>query len=93
VVRHIFAWRVAPGYDGNEIIAILNTLPKKLPDTVRGWDIGQHKGEPGDNGDPWDGVLVADFASWEALETYSNDPYHLSVVDTLMPMFAERQES
>jgi hypothetical protein len=33
---------------------------------------------------------VTDFDSFEALEGYSNHPYHLEVVEQLMPMFSAR---
>jgi hypothetical protein len=88
-VRHVFSWQVAPGHSGDKIVQLLNTLPEKLPQ-VKGWEIGQHHGDPGENGSPWDGVLVSDFDSWAELESYSNDPQHLEVVEQLMPMFADR---
>lgn len=68
---------------------ILNTLPAKLP-VIKYWNIGSHQGDPGENGAPWDGALITDFDSWECLDTYSNDPYHLEVVAKLMPMFSDR---
>jgi hypothetical protein len=89
VIRHIFLWRVAEGQDPAEIIEILNTLPKRCPGIV-GWEIAHHHGEPNENGDPWDGALISDHESWEALEEYSNDPYHTEVVERLLPRFAER---
>jgi hypothetical protein len=89
MVRHVFMWRVAPNADSDEIVSILNTLPDKVPG-IRSWEIGHHQGEEGDSGDPWDSVLVTDFDSFEALEGYSNHPYHLEVVEQLMPMFSAR---
>lgn len=89
VVRHVFSWKVAEGHSNDEIIRILNTLPEKL-DVIKGWDVGAHQGDPGDNGAPWDGCLVTDFDSWAGLEAYSTDPYHLEVVADLMPRFADR---
>lgn len=88
-VRHVFSWRLAEGHSGDKVVELLNTLPALLPQVV-GWEVGQHKGDPGDNGAPWDGVLVSDFDSWDALDSYSNDPLHLAVVEQLMPMFADR---
>jgi hypothetical protein len=88
-VRHVFAWRVAEGSNQEEIVEILNTLPPRLG-FIQGWEIGTHSGDPGDNGAPWDGVLISDFASWADLDKYSTDPFHLEVVATLMPMFADR---
>lgn len=88
-VRHIFLWRVAEGSSRDEIIEILNTLPEKLP-FIQGWSVGNHQGDPNENGAPWDGALITDFASWDDLDRYSTDPYHLQVVEKLMPMFADR---
>lgn len=89
MIRHVFAWRIAAGQNHQEILDILNTLPEKLP-IIKYWEIGVHQGDPGDNGAPWDGVLISDFESWEALEEYSNDPYHVSVVENLTPRFESR---
>jgi hypothetical protein len=89
MVRHVFAWRVAPGADPNEIVEILNTLPDKVPG-IRSWEIGKHQGDTGDSGDPMDYVLITDFDSFDGLDQYSNHPYHHEVVQRLMPMFAAR---
>lgn len=89
MVRHVFLWRVAPGNDPEDIVRILNTLPDNVPGII-GWEIGQHRGDPGDSGDPWDGTLISDFESWDALEAYSNHPFHLEVVETLLPRFSAR---
>jgi hypothetical protein len=88
-VRHVFLWRVAEGSSQQEIVEILNTLPERLS-FIEYWSVGSHQGDPGENGAPWDGALITDFATWEDLEKYSTDPYHLDVVATLMPMFSER---
>lgn len=88
MIRHIFMWQVATGSDPDEVIEILSTL-KELP-SIRGWELGKHQGDPGENGDPWDGALITDFESWDGLEAYSNDPYHQQVVDKLLPYFAVR---
>ena len=89
MIRHVFAWRIAAGENHQEILNILNTLPERLR-MIANWEVGVHQGDPGDNGAPWDGVLICDFESWEALEAYSNDPYHISVVENLTPRFAKR---
>lgn len=88
-VRHVFVWRVAEGSSQQEIVDLLNTLPGRLP-YISGWNVGSHKGDPGENGSPWDGALITDFDSWEDLDRYSNDEYHLEVVAKLMPMFSDR---
>jgi len=89
LVRHIFMWRVADGADPNRIVELLNTLPGNVPG-VRGWEIGSHVGEKGESGDPWDGVLVSDFDSFAGLQAYSEHPYHMEVVEQLLPMFSDR---
>lgn len=89
MVRHLFLWRVAPDADPDEIVAILNTLPEKI-DNVRSWEIGRHQGDPGDSGDPWHYALIADFDSFEALQQYSDHPYHLEVIEQLLPRFSAR---
>ncbi|MCX6461061.1 MAG: Dabb family protein [Actinobacteria bacterium] len=89
MIRHVFAWRIAPGQNHQEILDLLNTLPEKLP-IIKYWEIGVHQGDPSDNGAPWDGVLISDFESWDALDEYSNDAYHVSVVENLTPRFASR---
>ena len=89
MVRHIFLWRVVEGHDLDEIVATLNTLPERCPGVV-GWEIGKHQGEPNPNGDPWDGALISDHESWEALDEYTNDPYHSEVVEKLLPRFSAR---
>ncbi|UDG96774.2 Dabb family protein [Rhodococcus opacus] len=85
----MFLWRVAEGSSQQEIVEILDTLPERLS-FIEYWSVGSHQGDPGENGAPWDGALITDFATWEDLEKYSTDPYHLDVVAKLMPMFSER---
>lgn len=89
MIRHVFSWRVAEGHSNEEIIKILNTLPDALP-VIKYWEVGSHEGDTGDNGDPFDGVLITDFDSWEDLDVYSNDPFHVDVVERLTPRFAAR---
>lgn len=89
MIRHIFLYKVAPGADANEILRILNELPEKVPG-IRTWTLGRHTGEPGASGDLWDYGLVCDFDSFEALQTYSDHPFHMQVVERLTPMFAAR---
>ncbi|WP_139000238.1 Dabb family protein [Rhodococcus zopfii] len=89
MIRHVFAWKVAEGNDPEEIVRLLELLPPKL-DFIRYCEIGQHKGDPGDNGAPWDGVLITDFDSWADLDRYSEDPFHLEIVAKLLPMFSDR---
>lgn len=88
-VRHIFLWQVVPGTEHDEIIDTLNTLRDRCPG-IASWDIGRNEAPPNENGDPWDGALISDHESWEALDEYSNDPYHAEVVAKLLPKFQNR---
>ena len=89
MVRHVFLYNVAPGADPNKIVEILRSLPDKVPG-IRTWTLGKHQGPPGASGDLWDYALVCDFNSFEALQNYSDHPYHMEVVEKLLPMFAAR---
>ncbi|CAN7784011.1 Dabb family protein [Caballeronia sp. LjRoot34] len=89
MIRHIFLWNVVKGADPEEVVQILNELPRVIPGT-RGWSIGKHEGAPGASGDLWDYGLTTDFDSFEDLERYSNHPAHTKAVERLLPMFAAR---
>jgi hypothetical protein len=89
MVRHIFLYKVAQGADPKEIIRILDELPRRLK-MIRTWTLGKHQGAPGASGDLWDYGLVCDFDSFEDLQKYSDDPFHMEVVDRLLPMFSAR---
>lgn len=89
MVRHVFAWRLGAGADAGKVVEILNTLPENVPG-ILSWEIGKHQGDEGDSGDPWDYVLISDFDSFEALEEYSQHPYHVATVEKLLPHFAAR---
>ncbi|WP_326837502.1 Dabb family protein [Amycolatopsis rhabdoformis] len=88
-IRHVFAWQVAEGHDGAKVIELLTDFSKKV-DVIRSFEIGGHTGDPGDNGEPWDGVLITDFATWADLDTYSNHPAHVELVAELKPMVKAR---
>lgn len=89
MIRHVFMFKIAADASARTIVDILNELPGKVPG-IEFWQIGEHSGEPGESGDVWDYVLISDFVSWEALEKYSDHPYHQEVVAKLLPMFADR---
>jgi hypothetical protein len=89
MIRHIFLYKVAPSADPKEIVRILNELPANVPG-IRTWTLGKHTGAPGASGDLWDYGLVCDFDSFEALEKYSDHPFHMKVVERLTPMFSAR---
>ena len=89
MVRHVFLWKVAPKADPKEILRILGELPGNVPG-IRSWVVGKHQGAPGASGDLWDYGLVCDFDSFEGLRQYSDHPFHMKVVERLLPMFAAR---
>jgi hypothetical protein len=88
-VRHVFMWRVADGGDPDGIIELLTSLQDRVPGIVS-WSVGRNQAPPNENGDPWDGALISDHESWEALDEYSNHPYHDEVVAKLLPQVSER---
>jgi hypothetical protein len=89
MVRHIFLYKVAKNADPDEIIRTLDELPGKVPG-IRSWTCGKHKGAPGASGDVWDYGLVCDFDSYTDLQAYSDHPFHMQVVEKLLPMFSAR---
>jgi hypothetical protein len=89
MIRHVFVWQVAEGHDNDKVIELLNRLSVEL-DFILDWSIGKHVGAPNENGDPWDGALITDFASWEDLDRYSNAPFHMEIVEQLLPMVSGR---
>jgi hypothetical protein len=89
MVRHIFLYNVAKNANSDEIIRILDELPGKVPG-IRSWTRGKHQGAPGASGDVWEYGLVCDFDSFKDLQTYSDHPFHMQVVEKLLPMFSAR---
>lgn len=89
MIRHIFLWRLADKNRGDEVLSLLGQLSEGL-DFIRGWDMGKQMGEPGGNGDPWDGGLITDFDTWEDLARYSDAPLHVEVVEKLLPLVSDR---
>lgn len=90
MIRHVFAWQVADGHDGDEVIKLLSDFSSEVQDVVKYWEIGKQAGDPGDNGDPWDGVLITDFLTWEDLDTYSHHPAHDALLEKLLPAVKSR---
>ncbi|MGZ3337391.1 MAG: Dabb family protein [Isosphaeraceae bacterium] len=89
MIRHVFIWQAAETADKSAILDLLTQLSDKLT-MIRSWELGSHVGEPNENGDPWDGVLITDFDSWADLEAYSLDPFHEEIVQQLLPMVRSR---
>lgn len=89
MIRHVFAWQVADGHDGDTVIEMLTDFSKQV-DVIRYFEVGSHTGDPGENGEPWDGVLITDFETWDDLDVYSNHPAHVDLVSELLPMVKAR---
>jgi hypothetical protein len=89
MIRHVFLWRLKDSREEASVLALLDELPEKVPG-IRSWSTGGHVGEPGDSGEPWHGALVADFDSFDSLHDYESHPFHVQVVEELLPRFAER---
>lgn len=82
-------WQAAETAENSAILDLLTQLSDKLT-VIRSWELGGHVGEPNENGEPWDGVLITDFDSWADLESYSSDPFHEEIVQQLLPMVRSR---
>jgi hypothetical protein len=89
MIRHVFLWQLADREDGDKVLELLNRLSEEFTFIVD-WSIGKHAGAPNDNGDPWDGALITDFSSWEDLDRYSTAPFHMEIVDQLLPLVSGR---
>lgn len=88
-IRHVFAWQVADGHDRDRVVELLTEFSASI-DVIRHFEIGSHQGDPGENGEPWDGVLITDFDTWQDLDSYSNHPTHVELVAELLPMVKAR---
>lgn len=82
-------WQTAASVERSEIVDLLTQLSDQLT-MIKSWELGSHVGEPNENGDPWDGVLITDFESWDDLEAYSTAPFHHEIVDQLLPKVRSR---
>jgi len=89
MIRHVFLWKVAPEADPDEVFEILEALPENVPG-IRGWSMGRHSGSPGASGGIWDYGLVCDFDSFDALQAYSEHPFHQGVIERLLPLCSDR---
>jgi hypothetical protein len=88
MIRHIFLWKVGPGYDPEEIIKILSRLPANIS-WIRSWEIGKHEG-PKRYENTWDYGMTVDFDSLEDYNAYSDHPIHQQIVPEIVPMFSAR---
>lgn len=88
-IRHVFLWKLTPDADAEYVARRLNELPTRIPGALT-WTLGPHEGEEGNSGGLWEYALVADYASMEDLDNYSNHEFHQEVVTELLPFFADR---
>lgn len=89
MIRHVFLWQLNNREDADKVIDLLDQLSERF-DFILDWSRGNHAGEPNENGDPWDGALITDFATWADLERYSTDDFHMEIVDQLLPLLGQR---
>ena len=76
MIRHVVMWKFKTGEEEkrDEFLTSLAALSQEM-DIMKKAEIGVNAA-PGSN---YDAVLIADFASFEDLETYKNDPRHVKV--------------
>lgn len=89
MIRHVFLWQLVDPQDADKVIDLLDQLSEKY-DFILDWSRGNHAAEPNENGDPWDGALITDFATWADLELYSTDDFHHEIVGQLLPLLTQR---
>ena len=75
MIRHIVMWKFSPGTEAEQAQFLdgLRGLQGVIPQLLRS-EVAVNVGE-----DNYDAVLVSEFESLEALETYKNDPRHKAV--------------
>ena len=75
MIRHIVMWKFCPGTEKEqeEFLTRLRGLEGVIPE-LKKCEVAVNVGEGN-----YDAVLVSEFDSLEALETYKNDPRHKAV--------------
>lgn len=75
MIRHIVMWKFRPGTEAeqNEFLTKLAGLQGVIPQLLRS------EVAPAVGADNYSAVLVSEFESMEALETYKTDPRHVAV--------------
>lgn len=82
--RRILVWRSVRPELTPEIIRELRELA--AVSTWESWWVGPHAGSPERS---WDGALVIDVATRQALDEFDADPRHLEVIGRIRPHLAE----
>ena len=75
MIRHIVMWKFRPGTEAEQATFLngLRDLQGVIPQLLKS-EVAVNVGEGN-----YDAVLVSEFESMEALETYKNDPRHKAV--------------
>ena len=75
MIRHIVMWKFRPGTEAEQAAFLegLRGLQGVIPQLLRS-EVAVNVGQGN-----YDAVLVSEFESMEALETYKNDPRHKAV--------------
>lgn len=75
MIRHIVMWKFRPGTEAEqaEFLNGLRGLQGVIPQLLRS-EVAVNVGDGN-----YDAVLISEFESLEALETYKNDPRHKAV--------------
>lgn len=76
MVRHVIMWKFRPGEEARmqEFLNRLQALDGEIPEILH-MQIGVNCKD----GNNFDACLIADFADFDALERYKNDPRHVEV--------------
>lgn len=76
MVRHVIMWKFRPGEETRmqEFLNRLQALDGVIPEILH-MQIGVNCKD----GNNFDACLIADFADFDALERYKNDPRHVEV--------------
>ncbi|GAB3605143.1 Dabb family protein [Conyzicola nivalis] len=92
MIRHVVSWKLngadaaARAEQAATITATLTALPALIPE-IGALQVGTNVAYPESN---WDVVLIADYASLEALEAYQVHPDHVAATHVIKPLVASR---
>ncbi len=76
MIRHVIMWKFRAGEEENmhKFLSGLKALDGVIPEILR-MEVGVNCKD----GNNYDACLIADFADFDALERYKNDPRHVAV--------------
>ena len=86
MIRHIVMWKFRPGTEAEQeqFLTNLRSLQGVIPQLLRS-EVAVGVGK-----DNYDAVLVSEFESLKALETYKNDPRHKVVSESCKAIRIDR---